>query len=286
MELRAGYNIAPTSFNPIVIASPAAAGGGSTHGGVSAHWGLIPSWAKDRSIAASTVNARSETIASKPAFRAAFRSRRCVVPVSGFYEWTTRSTNVAANENDRSPGRGSANGPGRGKPVKTPSYIRRADGQIMCFAGIWERWLETPRDRVVGHDQDAAERDTPGRVAHRESIGSASASTALGPGAREVISFSIVTTAANGFMRRLHERMPVILEREDVDTWLGAQTEADELARLMQPGAEGVLMSHEVSRRVNSVREDSPELVRAMSAAERDRDLPDAGKPLEPGLFG
>ena len=77
-------------------------------------WGLIPFWARDINIGRRMFNARSETIATKPAFRAAFRSRRCLVPVAGFYEWT---------------------GP---KGSRQPMYIYRADGEPMAIAGLWE----------------------------------------------------------------------------------------------------------------------------------------------------
>ena len=79
-------------------------------------WGLIPSWAKDAAIGARMINARSETAARKPSFRAAFRYRRCLVPADGFYEWQ---------------------GTGRGKQ---PHHIRMKDGRPFAFAGLWECW--------------------------------------------------------------------------------------------------------------------------------------------------
>jgi putative SOS response-associated peptidase YedK len=81
-------------------------------------WGLIPSWAKDPSIGSRMINARSETLAEKPAFRAAFRRRRCLIPASGFYEW------------QQAPGR----------KAKIPYYIRLKSGQPFAFAGLWEIW--------------------------------------------------------------------------------------------------------------------------------------------------
>ena len=79
-------------------------------------WGLIPSWAKDPSIGSKMINARSETISEKPAFRAAFKQRRCLVPSSGFYEWEAVC----------------------GK--KIPQYLRLRNGSPMVFAGLWESW--------------------------------------------------------------------------------------------------------------------------------------------------
>ncbi len=87
-------------------------------------WGLVPSWAKDASIGNRLINARSESIATKPAFRAAIARRRCLLPADAFYEWQRRQ------------------GPD-GKPMgKLPHAIRRKDGRPMAFAGIWEVWRD------------------------------------------------------------------------------------------------------------------------------------------------
>ena len=80
------------------------------------HWGLIPFWAKDRSIGYRMINARSETVAAKPAFRNAFKARRCLILADGFYEWK------------------------KVKGTKQPMLISRPDGSPMAFAGIWETW--------------------------------------------------------------------------------------------------------------------------------------------------
>ena len=81
-------------------------------------WGLVPSWAKDPKIGSQMFNARCETVATKPAFRSAFRQRRCLVPASGFYEWQQ-----IANQK-----------------IKQPWNIFRADGQPLAMAGVWEHW--------------------------------------------------------------------------------------------------------------------------------------------------
>jgi putative SOS response-associated peptidase YedK len=81
------------------------------------NWGLIPSWADDPAIGNRMINARAETAAEKPAFRAAFKYRRCLVPASGFYEWQRR------------------NG------AKQPYYIYPAKGLVLGLAGLWERWV-------------------------------------------------------------------------------------------------------------------------------------------------
>jgi putative SOS response-associated peptidase YedK len=89
-------------------------------------WGLIPPWAKAASDAPLMINARSDTIATKPAFREAVRQRRCLVPASGFYEWSA--------------------GP---KGERLPWYFTRADGQPMALAGIWQRWQEVDTVAIV-----------------------------------------------------------------------------------------------------------------------------------------
>jgi putative SOS response-associated peptidase YedK len=83
-----------------------------------ARWGLIPYWAKDPSIGYKLINARSETVASKPAFREAFESRRCLIPADGFYEWK------------------------RAEKAKQPFHFGLRDDSLFAFAGLWERWRE------------------------------------------------------------------------------------------------------------------------------------------------
>lgn len=83
-------------------------------------WGLVPGWAKDPKIGASLINARGETVAEKPAFRAAFKRRRCLVLADGFYEWKREGAGARA--------------------PKTPMYIQLADGRPFAFAGLWEAW--------------------------------------------------------------------------------------------------------------------------------------------------
>lgn len=109
-ELEPRYNIAPTQ--EILGVSKIADGCEMTF----YKWGLIPSWAKDTSMGARLINARSETVREKPAFRQAFKQRRCILPADGFYEW------------QRTEGR------------KQPFFFRMRDESPFGFAGLWEQW--------------------------------------------------------------------------------------------------------------------------------------------------
>ena len=106
------YNIAPSTMIPAVRPT----GQGTEREAIGLQWGLVPSWSKDAKSGAQLANARAEGIAGKPAFRDAFRKRRCVVPASGFYEWQTV---------------------GR---LKQPWYFHMKDDAPFLFAALWERW--------------------------------------------------------------------------------------------------------------------------------------------------
>jgi putative SOS response-associated peptidase YedK len=110
------WNLAPTQSAPVVVQ-----GADGARRLTKMRWGLVPSWADDPSIGSRMINARSETAAEKPSFRRAFRSRRCIVPADGFYEWQAV--------------------PGA---RKRPHVFRRADGGVLAIAGLWESWA--PRD--------------------------------------------------------------------------------------------------------------------------------------------
>ncbi|MGC8917296.1 MAG: SOS response-associated peptidase [Thermoanaerobaculum sp.] len=109
-QLAPRYNVAPTQNAAVVRQQK----GRRTL--VLFRWGLVPSWAKDPTIGNRLINARAETLAEKPAFRRALRLRRCVVPVTGFYEWKREGA------------------------AKTPYFIRLKSGLPMALAGIWETW--------------------------------------------------------------------------------------------------------------------------------------------------
>ncbi|NJL47793.1 MAG: SOS response-associated peptidase [Leptolyngbyaceae cyanobacterium SM2_5_2] len=111
------YNIAPTQPVVAVVATAEA----PQPQFQILRWGLIPSWAKDITIGNRLINARAETLAEKPSFRAAFKRRRCLIVADGFYEWHQQPD---------------------GKP-KQPYYIFLRDHQPFAFAGLWEHWLDS-----------------------------------------------------------------------------------------------------------------------------------------------
>lgn len=113
-ELRPRYNVAPTQVAPVVRADA-----DGRHGAMLT-WGLVPFWAADASIGQKMINARADGVASKPAFREAFAQRRCLVPISGFFEWQKT---------------GEAKG-------KQPFVIERVDRRPFLLAGLWERWTK------------------------------------------------------------------------------------------------------------------------------------------------
>ncbi len=113
-------NIAPTQEAPVIRVAREGAG----REVAMLRWGLVPFWAKDRSIAHKLINARSESAMEKPAFREAFRARRCAIPASGFYEWT-------------------------GAPkYRVPHAITVEGRPIVAFAGLWERWKDAAGEKV------------------------------------------------------------------------------------------------------------------------------------------
>ncbi len=185
LNLAPRYNIAPTQDVTVIRM------GDDGHHASPMRWGLVPSWAKDVSIGARMINARSETIAEKPSFRTAFKKRRCLIPADGFYEWT---------------------GP---KGDKQPHRIVVDDGALFAFAGLWETW-----------DKEGIE------------------------------SCTIITCEPNVVTRPIHNRMPVILARNDYDGWL----EGDD-GELLRPYPPDTMTSYQVSREVNNARNDTPECV-------------------------
>ena len=125
-EFRPNYNVAPTTR----VAAVANDSEGHRRLG-RFQWGLVPHWSKDPSGSARLINARSETVFEKPSFRSSASSRRCIVPMDGFYEWRTVYDS-----------------PRPAKSPKEPVYVTRSDGRPLAVAGLWASW----RDPAAGED--------------------------------------------------------------------------------------------------------------------------------------
>lgn len=197
MPLPPRYNLAPTQEAAVVrVTEP-----GAPRRLDLLKWGLIPYWAKEAAIGNRMINARSESVAEKPAYRSSFKKKRCLIPADGFYEWKKE-----------------------GK-LKQPFLIRRKDTKPFAFAGLWSSWWDQERSQKV---------DT----------------------------FTILTTDANDLMRPLHDRMPVVLDRENFDLWLDPKVEdASKLQPLLVPYSGDDFEAFPVSRLVNSPTNDLPNCI-------------------------
>lgn len=134
-------------------------------------WGLIPSWAESPNSSYKMINARAETIKTKPTFADPFRKRRCLIPADGFYEWAKVGTK------------------------KIPYLFRlREPDHVFAFAGLWERWEKGGLETCT-----------------------------------------IITTMANQVVGQIHDRMPVIIKKEDVLSWVAPESETFVLERLLKP---------------------------------------------------
>ena len=197
----ADYNVAPTTEILTVVRVPAVAERPLLR---RMRWGFVAPWAEEFGSGPPLINARAESVASKPTFRESVKSRRCLVPMDGWYEWET--------------GLDAA-----GRPVKTPLYMSARDGSTLLMAGVWSVWG--------------------GERAGRPSV-------------------AVLTSDSVGPLRRVHERMPLILPREDWARWLDPGAGLDQ-ALLAPPTAE-IAESVEirrVSRLVNNVRNNGPQLL-------------------------
>jgi len=165
-------------------------------------WGLVPSWARDARTGSRLINARAESVHYKPSFRAAFRRRRCLLPVDGWFEWQHR---------------------GRGKQ---PYYLTLKDGSPLTFAALWERW---------------------------------------NPGGAPLETFTIITTEASPGLEDLHHRQPAIINPRWFTEWLDPRTPLPALLELARQPHDGPFQRRAVSTRVNSVRNDDPDILTPLS---------------------
>lgn len=191
-NLQPHYNLAPTDTVRIIVKTPLG------RELIPARWGLIPPWHKGRpNEVGATFNARVESVATKPTFRSAFRSRRCIIPASGFFEWT---------------------GP---KGDKTPHFISAADGALLAFAGLWERW----KDPETG---------------------------------QEIISCTIIVRDPVAGIATLHDRMPCMLHPRDFDAWLDGSA-GEKLLMDPPPALRDWIVDRRVNK--SGVGDDDPETI-------------------------
>jgi putative SOS response-associated peptidase YedK len=157
-NLQPHYNVAPT--DPVEVVRPAANG---TTELVSMRWGLIPYWwKKPLKQLPATFNARADSVVEKPVFRDAFKRHRCIIPPSGYYEWISKPDG------------------------KQPYFISVADGSVLSFAGLWERWKNPETGELI-------------------------------------TSSTIIVTDANALTRAIHDRMPVVIDKADIGRWLNGE---------------------------------------------------------------
>jgi putative SOS response-associated peptidase YedK len=166
-------------------------------------WGLIPHWAKDPKIGYKLINARSETLKEKPAFRGSLQKGRCLVLADGFYEWGITD--------------------GR----KTPYRIELNDRKPFSMAGLCSRW------------KDAA--------------------------GQSIDTFTIITTDANETVGTIHNRMPVIFNREQEIKWLDPLMDLKEIGKYLMPYSEHDMEMFPISILVNSPKNDIPEIIKPVA---------------------
>ena len=160
-------------------------------------WGLVPAWAKSPQTGLKLINARAETMASRPAYRLAYERFRCLIIADGFYEWLALPSGH-----------------------KQPHHIARSDGEPFAFAGLWSAWRAD--------------------------------------GDHTLRTCAIVTAAANLVVAPLHDRMPVILDRESERAWLDPCTPTAALPDILRSIPSSEIAVRPVGGAVNDARYDGP----------------------------
>lgn len=206
------YNVSPMSFVLTVTRAP---DGGRAADAL--RWGLVPWFSRDPSAGARMINARRETAWEKPSYRESMAMRRCLIPVTGFYEWKRAS-----------PGAGNFQRP-------QPYFFRLTEGHPMALGGIWASW------RPQAESPDLA----------REGGADAVAPDG-GAGRRDPLrTFAILTTQANDLVGTLHERMPVIIPASAWEAWLSPNTPTETVNHLCDPSDPRTLEGYPVTDAVN-----------------------------------
>lgn len=213
-QLPPSWNVAPTDRVRIVVERPDAETGAVVRSLRTARWGLVPGWAKSPAIGSRMINARVETLVTKPAYRRALAARRCLVPAEGYYEW--QAPELAPTGADA-------------RAPKQPYFIHPVADAPLAFAGLYEFWRDPAR---------AA--DDPRRW---------------------LVTMTIITGDAEGDLRRLHDRQPVMLRPRDWDAWLDPALDDPLDAQLILTQLQEPVTWVPVSRAVNHVGANGPALI-------------------------
>ena len=163
-------------------------------------WGIVPAWSKSDKTALKLINARREGLLEKPMWKRLIKTKRCIVPARGFYEWKS-----VANK-------------------KLPYYITPIVGNFLSFAGLWDEWKSENGNTLR--------------------------------------TYTIITTTPNKEMKKIHDRMPAILNKQQMDLWLepSALTQS-QLDDLLTPLPDSSLAIAMVSADVNDARNNSKQLI-------------------------
>lgn len=176
------YNIAPTQISPILLND-------GKRKVKPMYWGLVPSWAKDKTISAKMINARSETLGEKPSFQSLIYQKRCIVISDGYFEWKREGSK------------------------KIPYYIRDPNGKLLPMAGLWDEWVDKQEKRWL--------------------------------------TYTVITTDPSNQINHIHNRMPVILDKLEMDLWINFDYPPNEALTCLKP-YEKLLELYPVSTFVNS----------------------------------
>jgi putative SOS response-associated peptidase YedK len=190
-DIKPNYNVAPTQTMPVVTAK------GDIRQLELMHWGIPRMIGPDK--VKEIINTRADK-AFERFWGSTIRTRRCLVPATGFFEWKTTAEG------------------------KQPFYIHPTDQELFAFAGIWSEWTTKEGEKMK--------------------------------------TYSIMTTDPNNVMKDIHNRMPVILHEDAYDTWLSETDDRNVIEPLLMPYEDNHLEAYEVSKEVNSVRNNTPDLLK------------------------
>jgi putative SOS response-associated peptidase YedK len=219
--LAADYNIAPTTFQPVIRLSRDS---GEREMAL-LRWGMVPFFASSLKEfkGMTTFNARAESVATSATWREPFQRRRCLIPADGFYEWAEKAveTRVGARVKTQSKS-------GR-QPYAITLEGGEAGGGMMAIAGLWDAWKEPKK--------------SPQEVD------------------RWLQSFAIVTTEANALMAPISARMPVILHERDWEEWLDRDDSKPAPVHLLRPFAPEEMKVEACNTAVGNLRNNGPEML-------------------------